>query len=114
MRLAGFDLLFIGIESFNQNSLIETAKVQNTKLKLVTIIKEIQSYGFTIVAGLIFGFDTDQENAKQVASKFSVKSFEETPPLTAFIAHSNSGYVAPSWSSSVLPSSQSPSVGAAF
>ena len=54
MRLAGFDLLFIGIESFNQNSLIETAKVQNTKLELVTIIKEIQSYGFTIVAGLIF------------------------------------------------------------
>tara|TARA_Y100001970_G_C14241219_1_gene865022 strand:- start:2915 stop:4150 length:1236 start_codon:yes stop_codon:yes gene_type:complete len=62
MRLAGFDLLFIGIESFNQNSLIETAKVQNTKLELVSIIREIQSYGFTIVAGLIFGFDTDQEN----------------------------------------------------
>ncbi len=62
MRLAGFDLLFIGIESFNKNSLIETAKVQNTKLELISLIKEIQSYGFIIVAGLIFGFDTDQEN----------------------------------------------------
>jgi Fe-S oxidoreductase len=62
MRLAGFDLLFIGIESFNKNSLIETAKVQNTKMELISIIQEIQSYGFTIVAGLIFGFDTDRRD----------------------------------------------------
>ncbi len=74
MRLAGFDLLFIGIESFNQNSLIETAKVQNTKLELVTIIKEIQSYGFIIVAGLIFGFDTDQENCFDLTSDGIKKS----------------------------------------
>ena len=62
MRLAGFDLLFIGIESFNVNSLLETAKVQNTKRTLIDDIKAIQSYGFIIIAGLIFGFDTEEEN----------------------------------------------------
>ncbi len=67
MRLAGFDLLFIGIESFNVNSLIETAKVQNTKRTLIEDIKTIQSYGFIIIAGLIFGFDTEEENLYDVA-----------------------------------------------
>ena len=60
MRLAGFDLLFVGIESFNVNSLIETAKVQNTKRLLTDDIMSIQSFGFIVVAGLIFGFDTDE------------------------------------------------------
>ena len=59
MRHAGFDMLFIGVESFNSNSLLETAKVQNTAADLVGAIREIQSYGFFIVGGLIFGFDSD-------------------------------------------------------
>ncbi|MEZ5002396.1 MAG: radical SAM protein [Chitinophagales bacterium] len=67
MRLAGFDLLFIGIESFNVNSLIETAKVQNTKRAIIDDIKTIQSYGFIIIAGLIFGFDTEEEDMFDVA-----------------------------------------------
>lgn len=59
MRRAGFDMLFIGIESFNSNSLLETAKVQNTAASLVEAARDIQSYGFFIVGGLIFGFDSD-------------------------------------------------------
>ena len=62
MRRAGFDLLFIGIESFSENSLLETAKVQNSSVELATAIRTVQSYGFVIVAGLIFGFDSDDEN----------------------------------------------------
>jgi len=61
MRQAGFDLLFIGIESFSENSLLETAKVQNASIELIEAIREVQSYGFIIVAGLIFGFDSDDE-----------------------------------------------------
>lgn len=61
MRHAGFDLLFIGIESFSQNSLLETAKVQNSSVELVEAISSVQSYGFIVVAGLIFGFDSDNE-----------------------------------------------------
>ncbi len=62
MRQAGFDMLFIGIESFNSNSLLETAKVQNSTSSLIEAIREIQSYGFFIVGGLIFGFDSDGED----------------------------------------------------
>ncbi|MBN1518442.1 radical SAM protein [Candidatus Sumerlaeota bacterium] len=60
-RLAGFNILFIGIESVNQNSLMETAKVQNIKT-LEEAVMTIQSYGFTIAPGFIFGFDSDDEN----------------------------------------------------
>jgi hypothetical protein len=67
MRRAGFDMLFIGVESFDQNSLLETAKVQNTTVGLVEPLRTIQSYGFVVVAGLIFGFDSD-----------SVESFDTT------------------------------------
>lgn len=59
MRRAGFDFLFIGVESFEHNSLLETAKVQNTAVGLIEPLREIQSYGFVVVAGLIFGFDSD-------------------------------------------------------
>jgi radical SAM superfamily enzyme YgiQ (UPF0313 family) len=63
MREAGFDNLFIGVESFNDDTLIETAKLQNTKYSIVTILRTIQSYGFVVVAGLIFGFDSDNDNS---------------------------------------------------
>jgi radical SAM superfamily enzyme YgiQ (UPF0313 family) len=59
MRRAGFDSLFIGVESFSSNSLLETAKVQNASAGVVEAIREIQSFGFPVVAGLIFGFDSD-------------------------------------------------------
>ena len=69
MRKAGFDLLFIGIESFDTNSLLETAKVQNTAFELIDAIKTIQSYGFIVVAGMIFGFDADSEDFGKIAMK---------------------------------------------
>ena len=59
MRLANFDMLFIGVESFSNNSLVETAKVQNTAGDMIAALREVQSYGFAVVAGLIFGFDSD-------------------------------------------------------
>ncbi len=62
LRAAGFDMFFIGVESFNRSSLLETAKVQNTTLDLVQALRRIQSYGFIVVAGLIMGFDTDTED----------------------------------------------------
>ena len=67
MRRAGFDMLFIGIESFSRNSLLETAKVQNSANDMIEVVRKVQSYGFIVVAGLIFGFDSDTE-----------ASFEET------------------------------------
>ena len=63
LRLANFDMLFIGVESFSNNSLLETAKVQNVAGDMIAALQEIQSYGIAVVAGLIFGFDSDTEEA---------------------------------------------------
>ena len=65
MRKAGFDMLFIGVESFSRNSLLETAKVQNTAPDMIEVVRKVQSYGFIIVAGLIFGFDSDDDDCFQ-------------------------------------------------
>ena len=43
MRVAGFDNLFIGVESFENNTLLETAKLQNSKVKIEDELKKIQS-----------------------------------------------------------------------
>jgi radical SAM superfamily enzyme YgiQ (UPF0313 family) len=62
LKASGIDMLFIGVESFHRNSLLETAKLQNTSIDMVEEIRRIQSYGLIVVAGLIFGFDTDPED----------------------------------------------------
>ena len=82
MRLAGVDMLNIGVESFDRNALLETAKVQNApavrghaatadsgvpNYSTVEAVREIQSYGLVIAAGLIFGFDSDTEASFDVA-----------------------------------------------
>jgi len=74
LRDAGFDMFFIGVESFNQSSLLETAKVQNTTLSLVEALRDIQAYGFIVVAGLIFGFDTDPDNIVDITLDGIIKS----------------------------------------
>jgi radical SAM superfamily enzyme YgiQ (UPF0313 family) len=63
LRRAGFDMVFIGVESFNSNSLMETAKVQNSAVSVADAVREIQSFGFIVVGGLIFGFDSDDDKA---------------------------------------------------
>lgn len=62
MRRAGFTAVFIGVESFNANSILETAKVQNHNEtdEMVDALRKIQARGFLVVPGLIFGFDSDR------------------------------------------------------
>ena len=47
MRRAGFSILFIGVESVNQNSLLETAKVQNVNV-IEQAVTTIGAYGFVM------------------------------------------------------------------
>lgn len=74
LRLANFDMLFIGVESFSDNSLLETAKVQNTTGDMIAVLRTIHSYGFVIVAGLIFGFDSDTEESFETTLDGMLKS----------------------------------------
>lgn len=67
MKSAGFDMFFIGVESFGIGQLLETAKVQNTKFDIPDAVRKIQSFGIVVVAGLIFGFDTDTDDTTDQA-----------------------------------------------
>jgi hypothetical protein len=56
---ANFNMLLIGIESPNKESLKETNKLQNVRSDLVADCKKIMSYGIPIEASMIVGFDHD-------------------------------------------------------
>lgn len=74
MAKAGFEAVFIGIESPNEKSLIECHKPQNTNRDLIASVRKIQQYGMEVQGGFIVGFDNDHP-----------KIFEE---LTNFIQQS--------------------------
>lgn len=59
---AGFDMLFIGIESPSLQVLQNIGKKQNTNISLVDTIKSVQEKGIEVIAGLIVGFDDDPED----------------------------------------------------
>ncbi|MBL8149423.1 MAG: B12-binding domain-containing radical SAM protein [Blastocatellia bacterium] len=59
MRRAGFNQVFLGIETPVEDSLKEARKGQNTRRNLVDSVKKIQSYGLEVMAGFIVGFDND-------------------------------------------------------
>ena len=60
MVQAGFDCVFIGIETPNEDSLSECNKVQNKGRDLVACVKRIQRSGMQVQAGFILGFDSDK------------------------------------------------------
>ncbi len=62
MRQAGFDQVFIGIETPSREALSETGKIQNLKCDLEEAVQTIQSYGFEVMGGFIIGFDSDSED----------------------------------------------------
>jgi radical SAM superfamily enzyme YgiQ (UPF0313 family) len=57
---AGFDTVFVGIETPDEQSLAECTKSQNKNRDLVACVKKIQSYGLQVQAGFILGFDSDK------------------------------------------------------
>ena len=56
---AGFSAVFVGIETPNEESLVECAKLQNQNRDLVASVKKIQNYGMEVQGGFIVGFDSD-------------------------------------------------------
>ena len=59
---AGFDRVFIGIETPNEESLKECSKDQNCKRDMTGSIKKLQAAGIEVLGGYIVGFDNDDES----------------------------------------------------
>lgn len=59
MVQAGFNCVFVGIESPSQESLAECNKVQNTGRDLTACIRTIIAAGLEVQGGFILGFDHD-------------------------------------------------------
>ena len=57
---AGFNKVFIGIETPDEECLAECSKIQNKNRNLVQDVKRIQSAGLQVMGGFIVGFDHDR------------------------------------------------------
>ncbi|MFZ1280567.1 MAG: DUF4070 domain-containing protein [Ignavibacteriaceae bacterium] len=74
MAKAGFEAVFIGIESPNEKSLIECNKPQNANRDLIASIKKIQKFGLEVQGGFIVGFDNDHPEIFEEITNFIQQS----------------------------------------
>src|SRR5271157_1597389 len=74
MVQAGFDTVFVGIETPNEDSLVECSKSQNKGRDLVESVKQLQRAGLQVQGGFIVGFDNDTPSIFQQQIDFIQKS----------------------------------------
>jgi radical SAM superfamily enzyme YgiQ (UPF0313 family) len=74
MSEAGFDTVFIGVETPDEESLAECNKKQNRHRDLIGDIKRIQRSGMQVQGGFIIGFDSDTPSIFQRQIDFIQKS----------------------------------------
>jgi radical SAM superfamily enzyme YgiQ (UPF0313 family) len=74
MSQAGFNKVFVGIETPHEASLSECDKKQNTKRDLIASVKILQNQGFEVMGGFIVGFDNDPASIFKTQINFIQKS----------------------------------------
>ncbi len=74
MVMAGFNSVFVGIESPNEESLAECKKYQNKTRDMISSVKRMQQYGLQVMGGFIVGFDNDPLSIFQKQIDFIQKS----------------------------------------
>lgn len=74
MARAGFDTVFIGIETPDEAALAACNKKQNLRRDLIADVKRIQRAGIEVYAGFIVGFDGDTASSLQRLVSFVQQS----------------------------------------
>ena len=74
MTQAGFDTVFVGIETPSEGGLVECSKKQNLNRDLVADTRRLQRAGLQVQGGFILGFDSDSTSAPQRMVEFIQKS----------------------------------------
>ena len=81
MVTAGFNQVFIGIETPDDDNLAECSKFQNRNRDLVADVRRIQSAGMQVQGGFIVGFDNDSPSTFQRLVEF----IQNTGIVTAMV-----------------------------
>jgi len=81
MVAAGFEKVFVGIETVDEESLRECDKAHNLDRDLIQSVKQIQTAGIEVAAGFIVGFDSDTPNIFQRQINF----IQQTGIITAMV-----------------------------
>jgi len=89
MHEAGFDIVFIGIETPDENSLDECGKTQNKNRDLIKDVKRIQQAGLQVQGGFVIGFDSDKPTIFQQQIDFIQESGIVTAMVGLLIALPN-------------------------
>ena len=71
---AGFDSIFVGIETPSEEALRETHKAQNLAIDLHTAVQKLVRSGLDVLAGFIVGFDSDDAAAIDRQRKWVAQS----------------------------------------
>ncbi len=74
MVRAGFNKVFLGIESVDQESLEEAKKFQNVRADLDSVCDKINRAGLQIIGGCILGFDNEAPGAEQRLIDFAMRN----------------------------------------
>jgi radical SAM superfamily enzyme YgiQ (UPF0313 family) len=78
---AGFEAVFVGIESPNEESLAECNKSQNRNRNMIQSVKKIQWAGMEVQGGFIVGFDNDPPAIFEQLTQF----IQESGIVTAMV-----------------------------
>ena len=74
MYMAGFNRVFVGVETQDEACLKDAGKLQNTNVDLDQVCQKISTAGFQIIAGTILGFDGEAKGAGERLISFAERN----------------------------------------